>query len=197
MTDINGTLVWSADYRPFGQADITVNTVANNFRFPGQYWDNETGLHYNWHRYYDPGIGRYLRADPIGLNGGIIHYIYVQNDPVRWVDPNGLDTVGCDGIPDCLETPCILECCAAHDKCYDDYDCSASSWWNDNDCNSKECDRCNEDVRDCIVECGFSNYDDPNKPNYYCARQHKYVNIPGDFQNRQIAEAACELSHSP
>ena len=57
MTDVNGTVVWSADYRPFGQADVTVNTVANNFRFPGQYEDEETGLHYNYHRYYDPKQG--------------------------------------------------------------------------------------------------------------------------------------------
>jgi len=65
MTDEDGEVVWKADYRPFGEADVTVNTVENNFRFPGQYYDEETGLHYNYHRYYDPGIGRYLRTDPI------------------------------------------------------------------------------------------------------------------------------------
>lgn len=86
------TVVWSADYRPFGQADVTVNTVTNNFRFPGQYYDQEIGLHYNVFRYYEPGIGRYLRADPIGLAGGGINlYTYVLNDPINFIDPYGLD----------------------------------------------------------------------------------------------------------
>ncbi|MFZ1986986.1 MAG: RHS repeat-associated core domain-containing protein, partial [Desulfatitalea sp.] len=71
MTNATRTVVWAADYLPFGQANVTVATVENNLRFAGQYYDNETGLHYNYHRYYDPKIGRYLRADPIGLLGGI------------------------------------------------------------------------------------------------------------------------------
>ncbi len=56
----------------------------------GQYYDQETGLHYNYHRYYDPATGRYLTPDPIGLAGGINLYAYVENDPVNWVDPYGL-----------------------------------------------------------------------------------------------------------
>jgi RHS repeat-associated protein len=90
MTDVNGAVVWSADYRPFGQADVTVNTVANNFRFPGQYYDQKSGLHYNWHRYYDPGTGRYISADPIGLDGGMNLYAYVNGNPVNSFDPFGL-----------------------------------------------------------------------------------------------------------
>jgi len=86
----NADVVWSADYKPFGDADVYVNTFANNFRFPGQYYDQETGLHYNWNRYYDPNVGRYLRADPIGLAGGINLFAYVLNNPINMFDPEGL-----------------------------------------------------------------------------------------------------------
>jgi len=90
ITDSNGNLVWSADYLPFGQADVTVESVENNIRFPGQYRDGETGLHYNLNRYYDPGTGRYLTADPIGLNGGMNLYAYVGGNPISRIDPEGL-----------------------------------------------------------------------------------------------------------
>ncbi len=90
MTDDNGTVVWSANYTPFGKAEIGVNTMTNNFRFPGQYYDEETGLHYNYFRYYDSGTGRYITPDPIGLTGGINLYAYVGNNPVNWIDPLGL-----------------------------------------------------------------------------------------------------------
>jgi RHS repeat-associated protein len=61
-----------------------------NFRFVGQYNDADTGLHYNWHRFYDSKTGRYLRPDPIGLVGGINPFVYAGNDPVNLIDPNGL-----------------------------------------------------------------------------------------------------------
>ena len=59
--------------------------------FPGQYFDSETGLHYNYHRYYDPPTGRYTTFDPIGLDGGLNGYNYVENNPTNLVDPLGLD----------------------------------------------------------------------------------------------------------
>lgn len=62
-----------------------------NCRLPGQYYDAETGLHYNWHRYYDPATGRYLTPDPIGLEGGINLYSYALQNPVNYIDPFGLD----------------------------------------------------------------------------------------------------------
>jgi RHS repeat-associated protein len=64
--------------------------------YAGQYYDSETGLHYNYHRYYDPKLGRYLRADPIGLEGGLNLYSYVQNNPVNYFDPFGLVWVTID-----------------------------------------------------------------------------------------------------
>ena len=61
-----------------------------NFRFPGQYYDQETGLHYNYHRYYDPNTGRYLTPDPIGLDGGINLFLYSRNNPINKIDIYGL-----------------------------------------------------------------------------------------------------------
>lgn len=66
LTDGAGLVVWKADYDPFGEATITVATVDYNMRFPGQYYDQESGLHYNYFRDYDPGMGRYVESDPIG-----------------------------------------------------------------------------------------------------------------------------------
>lgn len=59
-------------------------------RVPGQYADDETGLHYNYFRDYDPSTGRYVESDPIGLRGGINTYLYSGNDPIVKIDPLGL-----------------------------------------------------------------------------------------------------------
>jgi RHS repeat-associated protein len=91
MTAVNGAVVWSAKYSSFGKADIDLSsTVTNNLRFAGQYYDAETGLHYNYHRYYDPKTGRYLTPDPIGLAGGINLFKYSENNPINLIDPWGL-----------------------------------------------------------------------------------------------------------
>ncbi len=69
----------------------TAFLFSENYRYPGQYFDTESGLHYNYHRYYDPAIGRYLRADPIGLAGMDSNlYGYVRNNPVNLIDLFGL-----------------------------------------------------------------------------------------------------------
>jgi RHS repeat-associated protein len=92
MTDSAGTVVWKADYEPFGKATVRpVSTIENNLRLPGQYYDRETGLHYNYFRDYDPTTGRYAEADSIGLDGGLNLYAYVGGNPTRWTDPLGLD----------------------------------------------------------------------------------------------------------
>jgi len=92
LTDSTNTVVWEGVYKPFGEAEVNPNSsVACNFRFPGQYYDQETGLHYNYFRYYDPAIGRYLTPDPIGLAGMDPNlYGYVQNNPINLIDPLGL-----------------------------------------------------------------------------------------------------------
>jgi RHS repeat-associated protein len=57
---------------------------------PGQYYDQETGLYYNYYRYYDPETGRYITSDPIGLQGGLNSYTYVNGNPIKAIDPLGL-----------------------------------------------------------------------------------------------------------
>ena len=89
MTDAEGQIVWQAKYRAWGAIDaMVVNEVEQNLRFQGQYFDDETGLHYNTFRYYDPEVGRFTTQDPIGLLGGENLYQYAPS-PVGWVDPWG------------------------------------------------------------------------------------------------------------
>jgi RHS repeat-associated protein len=96
MTDATGTVAWSADYKPFGEATVTVSTITNNLRFPGQYYDAETGLNYNYYRDYNPALGRYIETDPIGLSGGINLFVYVANSPIKLIDELGLvDPTAC------------------------------------------------------------------------------------------------------
>jgi len=91
MSNQGGELVWKAEYLPFGELFSTpIATVENNLRFPGQYFDSETGLHQNWFRDYSPKTGRYTEADPIGLSGGANPYAYVNNGPTTGIDPYGL-----------------------------------------------------------------------------------------------------------
>ena len=90
VSDQAGTVVWKADYDAFGKATLTTNVYALNLRFPGQYFDAETNLHYNYFRDYDPTVGRYLQSDPLGLEGGINTYVYGGNNPIRYTDPEGL-----------------------------------------------------------------------------------------------------------
>ena len=93
VTDVNQEVVWKGEYDPFGKVTETVAMVEQNIRFPGQYFDVETGLHYNYFRDYDPTLGRYIQSDPIGQLGGINTYGYTKQNPLIGIDPFGLDTL--------------------------------------------------------------------------------------------------------
>ncbi len=67
-----------------------------NLRMPGQYYDAESGLFYNWNRYYNPAIGRYISSDPIGLEGGLNTFLYAAASPVMYADPEGLMLAQCE-----------------------------------------------------------------------------------------------------
>jgi RHS repeat-associated protein len=100
LTDRHQQIVWDAVYAPFGEVTLRTEQVMQPLRFPGQYADPETGLHPNWHRDYDPALGRYLQSDPIGLSGGINTYAYVGSNPIRYTDPTGLERWDFDGQGD-------------------------------------------------------------------------------------------------
>jgi RHS repeat-associated protein len=89
MTDREGQIVWQATYKAWGVVEkLTVNEVEQNLRFQGQYFDDESGLHYNTFRYYDPEVGRFVTQDPIGLSGSFNLYNYAPNS-TGWIDPLG------------------------------------------------------------------------------------------------------------
>ncbi|MDF1629894.1 MAG: RHS domain-containing protein [Alcanivoracaceae bacterium] len=95
VTNEHGDIVWQALFSPFGKTEVQVSLIAQPLRFPGQYFDEESGLHYNYFRYYDPVLGRYLRSDPIGLGGGLNTYAYVDGNPLRKIDLRGLYSSDC------------------------------------------------------------------------------------------------------
>ena len=102
VTDQSGNIVWQWDnVDPFGNnlpnqdPNGTGNQFAFNLRFPGQYYDVETGMHYNARRDYDSTVGRYIQSDPIGLKGGSFStYSYVDGNPLMRIDPRGLGPAG-------------------------------------------------------------------------------------------------------
>jgi RHS repeat-associated protein len=112
VADANGTTVWRWDQRePFGATspddDPDADRVKFDFplRFPGQYFDRETNLSYNYSRDYDLSIGRYVQADPIGLRGGTNLYLYVKGSPSRYSDPLGFIEVDPSDFPSPYKDP--------------------------------------------------------------------------------------------
>jgi len=114
LIDANGCTVWSSNYNAFGESKVSISTIENNLRFPGQYYDFETGLHYNFNRTYDPSLGRYLEVDPLGMGNkpermqlstanncmagfndiDINLYVYANNNSIRFLDPFGTVSIG-------------------------------------------------------------------------------------------------------
>ena len=90
VTNGAGQVVWFWDHGAFGPAQPTGALVSFKDRFPGQFYDLETGLHYNGARDYDPTLGRYIESDPIGLAGGINTYAYADGNPLSYIDLLGL-----------------------------------------------------------------------------------------------------------
>ena len=96
MTDDLGTVVWEWNSDAFGEGfanedpDSNLVDTTMNLRFPGQQYDEETATSYNYYRDYDPSIGSYIQSDPIGLQGGLNTYAYVNSNPLTFYDPYGL-----------------------------------------------------------------------------------------------------------
>ncbi|WAK04406.1 RHS repeat domain-containing protein [Methylobacter sp. YRD-M1] len=111
-------VVWTWESEAFGaslpnQDPSGLGSFVFNLRFPGQYYDAETGLHYNYFRDYDPRTGRYIQSDPIGLKGGLNTYAYVYNNPIKYTDPKGLFAGADDAaaVALCIANP--VACAAA------------------------------------------------------------------------------------
>jgi len=106
-------------------------------------------------------------------------YTFVLNNPADRIDPVGLDSPGCDGVPGFVESACLLECCAEHDQCFRDHHCTARSWlliW----CPWSRCGGCNRSVISCALGCIGDSTDDPNRPNYYCGLHDYWFDDPND-----------------
>lgn len=106
-------------------------------------------------------------------------YGFVFNNPVNRMDLVGLDSPGCDVVPPIAESACRLECCAEHDHCYRQNNCTAWSWlitW----CPWSRCGRCNVVVIGCFAGCIGNTDDDPDKPNYYCGLHNVWFDDPND-----------------
>lgn len=208
QTDNTGHIIWHGEYEPYGTIYAMRRGEGRHqpLRLPGQTAEEGSDLYQNVFRFYRAGWGRYTQADPLGLGPDIHVYRYGTSNPISIDDPLGLDTAGCDEIGKYLinETPCRLECCAQHDRCYDLNHCSAGSWPGSKPktgCDTTPgCRNCNDAVKDCFRNCLRKEFpftkDDPKKPNYYCGAQHRFIRIPGDFANIGDARRACECDYS-
>lgn len=95
LTNSSKKVIWRVEHKPFGDAIVQQDpegdgkAVVFNLRFSRQYFDQETGQHYNYLRDYNHQVGRYLSSDPIGINGDLNTYLYGNANPIRFTDPTG------------------------------------------------------------------------------------------------------------
>ena len=105
MSTTAKVMVWQAEWNPWGGVQSLTGSLAQNLRFPGQWFQIETGLHYNWHRHYDPGIGRYTQPDPLGFVDGPSVYAYAKSGPLVATDFSGRFSYSMPWIPPSLPLP--------------------------------------------------------------------------------------------
>ena len=123
-TDATQRVVWRRDSDPFGVGGLNQNPDGDgisevvNLRFPGQYFDAEADLVYNYFRDSDRNTGRYTQGDPMGLGGGINRYIYASAKPGIYFDPLGLADVGYPTFPEGRIGKCIHEDCGSRPASY-------------------------------------------------------------------------------
>jgi RHS repeat-associated protein len=192
---------------PIGEEGSQIIRRVNNGYFGKGEYDLEVLDNYNINirggcSKISKNLGSVIAADYLRKE---LVYLYVHNAPQDKIDLLGLDCPGCDGIPDFLESEGKLRVCAQHDECYDKNGCTADSWKRTLNilacramfpllapvlCGSfNDCDKCNYNAIS-----GFVNpFNTGNTGNeYYCAKEHKYINIPSnDFPNKECADKKC------
>lgn len=94
VTDATKATVWQASYTPWGEPQSISGPLALDLRFPGQLFQIETGLSYNWHRHYYALTGRYTQPDPLRFVDGPSVYAYVGSNPLNFTDPTGEGAIG-------------------------------------------------------------------------------------------------------
>lgn len=174
-------MVWAADYDAFGRATVKVaatNALTSNLRFPGQYFDAETGLHYNDRRYFDPDTGRYTTRDPIGFEGGINLYAYAAHSPTNFIDPTG------ELIPlACMATNfgrCMLTCMGMSALQELAFNCGDMDWGGM--------------AKDCAMDCLISMIPIPNPCGLFGKTFGTILGIAGGLMNSFPADT---LVHNP
>ena len=169
----NGSLAATVRYDAWGNLQAG---APSPYGFTGREWDADSRLWYYRARYYDSAAGRFLREDPIGFSGGVNFFSYVDNSPANFADPRGTDNPRCDWVPDELEGNCVLNACAAHDKCFHDNKCTAMSWLEPE--LSPSCSMCNVRVAASAAVCAVSPRPTMHGPECYDAKTARFVKCP-------------------
>ena len=182
-TNASGAKVWSVTYTPFGGVH-TSSGLPIEARFPGQWYQAESGLHQNWMRDYDPTTGRYIEADPLGLVDGASVYRYVRGNPGRYVDPTGEQTYVCTrplGQPPgdqgpivayheylCVGTGKNMICgsTSATGGAWNNGYSSPGTGYNENDYFDETSCRQDEDENSCLEQCIANELSKPERPWY-------------------------------